>query len=450
MNPGDNVFHSRLGNGRIIRVILRGGRRGAWVDFGPFMDWVAYDEMEVRDGPGGTRVAGQVAGTDPLGDDDIAAIDEDIVDARRAILALKLGQVPENYVLELSAGIDRERSKLETAIDSVADMSTASILVKGTWGTGKTHLLTMLRALATRHGLATASVILDGEGVTLSDPMRLMADILVSLRFPGEAVSDSIMSRLASFRRRHRWVRGLPTRQLNDFVINPMLQIDQRYFDEPEVTDVIADYLMLRLPASQANIRLRQLGYGGLPLGPLTARSTDHRADRFCDLLREWVQVCSFAEEGARGLVVVVDELDVDYFRKSGDTNRDREFRRRRRMLLEAFGSLLQVERVPLLLAFGVADDVWGDNAVEELREKIGGIIEIEAPSPDSEQTRQIGRRLLRLYARAYPDRIAGVDQMTLRRLLDEFAERHQADMHIIPRTFVRGTLELLDVAPDL
>ena len=449
MSPGDTVLHPELGEGRIVRVVPRGGTRGAWVDFGYLQDWVAWDALQLPDGavppPAGTKSGGSQPASN---EKDIAPIRPEVVDARRAILALKLGQVLEEHVLELSTGTDLERRALEAALDSVALGRPASILFKGAWGTGKTHLLTMLRALAADRGLATASVILDGEGVTLSEPMRLMADLLDSLRFPGESVPIGITSRLASLRRAYR---DDFLREEGDRILDAVFRIPTSAFDEPEVTEVLADYFMLRLSASQANGKLRQLGHH-VTLGPLIARRTHHRADRFCELLHGWAEFCEFAQ--AKGLVVVFDELDVEYDRTLRDTRQHVELRSRRQTLLEAFGRLLNQGSIPLLLAFGVApatDDVGEDNdAVHNLRRWISGIAEIDAPTPNIDQIRQLGWRLQEHYARAYPDRMAGVDRRKLKQLIDEFAEHHQADSSPIPRTFVRGTLERLDVASDL
>ena len=430
-------------------MIPRGGTRGVWADFGYLQDWVAWDALQFPDGtdpsPAGTTLGGSESAPDGR---DITPIQKDVVDARRAVLALKLGQVPEERVLELSTGTENERRELEAAIHSVAHGRPVSILFKGAWGTGKTHLLTMLRALAADSGLATASVILDGEGVSLSDPMRLMADLLDSLRFPGESVPIGITSRLASLRRRYR---DDFIREDGDRILDAVFRIPTSAFDEPEVTEVLADYFMLRLSASQANGKLRQLGHH-VTLGPLIARRTTQRADRFCELLHGWAELCSF--ERAKGLVVVFDELDVEYARTFRDTRQNIQLRSRRHTLLEAFGRLLNQESIPLLLAFGVApatDDVGEENdAVQNLRQWIGGIAEIEAPTPDIDQTRQLGWRLQEHYTRAYPDRMARVDRRKLKQLIDEFAQHHQSDSNPIPRTFVRGTLERLDVASDL
>ena len=450
MKPGDTVIHSKLGKARIVRVTPRGGVIGVWADFGYLQEWVPSADLRLTDSPDSSAGGAASRGAPlPSSGSDLALIGADVIDARRAVLALKLGQVPDDHVLDLSTGTDRERRTLERTIDAVCQGRPGSILFKGPWGTGKTHLLTMLRALAANNGLATASVILDGDGVSLSDPMRLMADILGSLRFPGESVPIDVITTTLPYLRR-RFSSDF-IREDGDRILDAVFRVTPAAFDEPEVTDVLSDYFTLSLSAAQANQKLRQLGHR-FTLGPLTARRTDQRADRFCELLRGWASLCSYVS--AKGLVIVLDELDVEYFRSMRNTRHNIQRRKNRRTLLEAFGRLLNHESMPLLLAFGVApatDEVGDENdAVEDLRYWVKGTIEIEAPIPELDEMRLLGRRLLELYARAYPDRIARVDRKKVHRLIDDFAERHQSGIDPIPRTFVRGTLERLDVASDL
>lgn len=449
MKPGDIVIHNKLGKARIVRVTPRGGEPGVWADFGYLQEWVPSAALRLVD-VSDSSADGAASPVLPLpwGGPDVELIKKDVVDARRAVLALKLGQVPDDHVLDLSIGTDEERRTLVGTIDAVCQGRPSSILLKGPWGTGKTHLLTMLRALAANSGLATASVILDGDGVSLSDPMRLMAEILGSLRLPGESVPiDVITTTLPRLRRRFS---SDFTREDDDRILDAVFRVPPSAFDEPEVTDVLSDYFMLSLSAAQANQKLRQLDHR-FTLGPLTARRTDQRADRFCELLRGWASLCSLS---VKGLVVVLDELDVEYYHTMRDTRQNIQRRKNRRALLEAFGRLLNYESMPLLLAFGVApatDDVGEENdAVENLRYYVKGTIEIEAPIPDLDQMRLLGRRLLEQYARAYPDRMDRVDRKKMHQLIDDFAERHQSGLDPIPRTFVRGTLERLDVASDL
>lgn len=431
MNRGDVVVHS-LGPGRILRLVPRGEVPGAWVDWGWLKDWVPLEELALRE-----KLAEWTADRDP-GHRDCGMLEDDEADARRAIVALKLGQVPANRVLGLSMSTDDARDTMERIIHSVAkDRRPQSILFQGGWGTGKTHLLTMLTALAAESRLATASVILDGEGVTLFEPKGLMAGFLGSLAFPDEAMPIPVATRLAD-------IRGQPRRlfSCDNRVIDAVFRVDANTFHDPEAANVIVDYITLQLPAYLANRELRELGHRWCTLPPLTAWRVIDRADRFCELLSGWVEIVT---QTCDGLVLLVDELDVEYYRTSRDTQQDRKLRRRRAMLLEALGRLFKEYEIPLLIAFGVAPDiVKGNDPVDELRESFENMMEIDVPVPDTDQKVLLGRQLRKLYATAYPDRVAAVDLDESVRRIEDFAREQNIDDN--PRRFVRGTLELLDL----
>ena len=443
---GARVQHPKFGEGQVITVTPRGGKLGAQVDFGYMNDWVSFEEL------GLTEEAGPSSGIMPDGPTSVfgeeVTLTNDVVDARRAILALKLGQVLEKNIVELSTGTDDIQEAIEQAIDAAALRQPRSILFKGSYGSGKTHLLTMLTALAAEHKLATASVILDGEGVTLSEPMSLMETLLSSLRYPGEVAPHGITQQLADLQRR---INNLPhdSRCRMGKIAEVLLLTPRDLFEEPEGMEVLEEYFTMRLSATQASEKIRQLIYRRVYLPSMRARNVRDRANRFCELLRGWAEFC--ASTGAKGLVVIFDEVDVEYASTLGS----KEYRSRRSLLLDAVSKSLNREsKAPLLLAFGSAPasiDVKEENdAVIDLQRRINGMDELEAPRPDIEQTRELGRRLQTLYARAYPDRMSRVDPRKLERLIDEFARTHQDVLNPIPRSFVRGTLERLDVALDL
>ena len=449
MRPGTRVQHPKFGEGQVVTVTPRGGKFGAQVDFGYMKDWVSFEEMGFTEETGplsGTTLDGPTSVFDEIG---VPTLTKDVVDARRAILALKLGQVLEENIVELSTGTDDIQESLEETIAVAVRRQPRSILFKGSYGSGKTHLLTMLTALAAKHELATASVILDGEGVTLSEPMSLMEALLGSLRYPGESAPSGITQQLADLRRRHElpYIRDRVGR-----IADALLQTPRHIFEEPEGMEVLEEYFTMRLSATQAREEIRQCTYRGVHLPPMRTQSVKDRADRFCDLLGDWAEFC--ASTGAKGLVVIFDEVDVEYASTLRDSRQDKEQRRRRSRFLYTVSKLLKEREAPLLLAFGSAPasaDVKEENdAVLDLKRRIAEMDEIEAPRPDLEQTRKLGRRLQTLYAHAYPDRMSRVDPRKLERLIDEFALTHRDDLNPIPRSFVRGTLERLDVAPDL
>lgn len=437
------VSHAEFGSGTVIKDDPR--RRRVRVDFGWMQDWVPYDEAGLRDhraaegrpadttGPGGTAPGG---------------LSNDVVDARRAILALKLGQVLKENVVELSTGTDDIQRALEEKVAATARGQPGSILFEGSWGSGKTHLLTLLAALAAERKLATASVILDGEGVRLSEPMSLMRSILGSLCYPDELVPGSVIERLREFRRSRSGSRAEIQRGASWRIRKAVLETPMRAFDEPEVADILDEYLTMNIPTTQARERLRKLGHRA-QLPAMNARRVDERVERFCELLGGWAEICTLT--GAKGLVVVFDEVDVEYGSTLGWSRVNVKCRGLRSALLEALSRLLSPKRhTPLLIALGSApatDDVGEANdAVLDIRRSIRGIASIEAPTPNLAQTKVLGRRLLDLYLRAYPVQDGAIGRQELEQRIDDFALRHQQSLAPVPRAFVRGTLERLDV----
>ena len=437
MIVGARVRHPALGSGT---VVAEDSRRRARVNFGyAAAVWLPVEELEfledVRhappDGP-----EPQV----PTGSG-FPALPKGVIEARRAILALKLGQVLEENVCDLSVGTESIQTSLERAVAAAVRRQPRGVLIEGSWGSGKTHLLTLLTALAARAELVTARVILDGEGVTLTEPMGLMEAILGSLRYPGEVAPCGIGPRLGRLRRQDKH-SGTECR-----IAETVLQIPDKALDEPEVLDALEEYFTLKLAATPARSKLGRLGWRGISLPPMKARSVADRAERFCELLRGWAEFC--ASTGAKGLAVVFDEVDVEYA-----TPWNREWRRRRSQFLEALDGLLG-QKCPLLLAFGSAPpsgNVEEENdAVGDLMQRIDGMDPpITAPRPTLDQTLELANRLQMLYAGAYPDRMPRVNQNNVRQLIEEFAARHQDSLDPTPRSFVRGTLERLDVASSL
>ena len=443
MIPGDRVRHPALGAGVVLAVPARGRVPGARVDFGYMVDWVPQKELV----PGGNlRVPGsedEASRDEPEHWKPLGTLTERVVGARRAVLALKLGQVLQEDVLDLSVGTETAEALLRRAVGGAVRRKPAAILVSGQYGAGKTHLLTMLASLAAQEKLATASAILDGEGVTLADPMTILEPVLRSLCLPGESAPSGVGRWLAELRRRGSgWDR-------RSRIAQAVFQMPVAAFDDPDVVETLEDYLTTSLPVSHAKLKLRRLVRQPVQFPAMKAHRIAERAERFCELLRDWAEFCEAA--GARGLVVVIDEVDVEYAATLWSVGR----RRRRQQLLHALNDLLG-QPVPLVIAFGSApatDEEAANDAARDLTERMSRIQQIDAPRPDSAQMRELGRRLCGLYSRAYPKWVSGVDEGSIERAIDEHAKRYAEGYgepgDPAPRRFVRELLEWLDVAFD-
>ena len=442
MKPGDTIAHPVLGKGVIVAIYAKGGRPGAEVDFGYVSDWISAADLGLKWEDDVKEQINGVAPSHASGSNEPPLIRGEVLAARRGVLALKLGQILEDDVLQLSTGTGAIEKKLRGAVSAALDRRPSAILVEGPWGSGKTHILTMLRAIARKSGFATSSIILDGAGTELSDPMSLMEAILSSFQYPDERIAGDLRHKLARFSKSsdRQQLPRLGGRRLFDAIT----AIRRDALDDPEVVQVLEDYLTLTLPASHANNKLGQYMSWGQRLPPMRARSIDDRADRFCELLRGWVGFASLT--GAKGLVLVIDELDVEY----DSTRWQRGKRDRRDKFLRSLKQLFRV-KVPLIVAFGSAPSAGDvpnfDNAVLDLSHKIGGVNEhIKAPNPQTDGLRELGRKIHELYTRAYPERLGSANKAKIYSWIDGLADHHMRfETNPIPRTFVRSTVEYLD-----
>ena len=413
-------------------------------------DWVPASAL-------GLDAGGTIAPHGPVGDDVVtdpfvvSSLTNTVVDARRGVLALKLGQVLEEHVTRLSTGTDSVQAELNTVVERALKRQARGVLIEGAWGSGKTHLLTMLRAIATSQGMATSSVILDGNGVRLSDPMRLMEAILESLRYPGEVVPCGIGARLGQLRRsRGAW---LPRFRGARRIAHAMNVVPERAFDEPEVLTILEDYLLLSLSTIQAKAALARQGYRGVLLPSMVARPVAERPGRFREHLEGWTEFVT--ETGAKGLVVIVDEVDVEYSSTAGWAAGRVAERWRRSQLLAALSECLR-KKLPLVVAFGSApadsEVPEEEDAVRDLARRMGesALTIIQAPRPDLAQMRELAQRVIDLYRSAYTQRLADVDPAQIATLRNSLAEFYmEKESNPVPRTLVRRTLEYLDVLPD-
>lgn len=436
----------------MVAVRPRGGRAAALVDFGYVVDWVSAEEVGERGeapetaGPA-TALAERGQAGEPI---DPGSLPAESVDARRGVLALRLGQVLRGDVRALSAGAESVQLKLEGVVEGALRRQPRALLVEGAWGSGKTHMLTMLDAIATDKGMASSSIILDDDRICLSDPMGLMSAIVASLRYPGEPAASGFRGRLPRFRREAEGWR--PRTPGGHMIASAIRSLPRAAFDNPDALDVFEDYLSLDLAPTLAAGKLRQLGYRYTYLPAIKAWRLAERPARFRDLLAGWAEF--IGRIGGSGLLAIVDELDVEYARTLGWGQAQRRKRERRAACLEALRACLASD-VPLVVAFGSAsggDVAEEDDPVLDLRKHLRGggrLVEIQAPQPDLPQMQAIGMKVLDLYERAYPGRMAGVDRDWLAGQIENLAKSHMRDTSPVPRHFIRKALELFDVAPQ-
>lgn len=443
MNIGDSFQHQKWGRGVVLDVLLKGNKVVAKVRYG-----FATDTTPIEEIPDGESLrllspkTSNVRLADHKSAHDVKDGSPPLLMARRGIQALKLGQVLEEQVGTLSVGTREIESQFSEAFDRAARFKPQLVMIEGAWGVGKTHLLTLLTSMAASRGFATASTILDGWGATVSEPMRLMEGITSSIRFPGEYLPSGIGAKLGVVKR-----HGMP--ELRSFagqrMVKLMEEIPEHALDDPEVILTLEDYMGLSLAATQARARIRELGYGDRNLPALKARSIDERAQRFQDLLCDWTGFCVGA--GAKGLLIVMDEVDVDYARS---LYWNAEWRSRHDATLKAIG-LLKSHRLPIVIAFGSApagpDDDESVDSVRDVIRKIGHLdVRVEAATLSDENLIELGERIFTLYCSAYTGFATKLDQQGRKSVCKMLLKQYKRELSPVPRRFVRSLLHCFDL----
>jgi len=227
--------------------------------------------------------------------------------ARQCLEALRLGVVPTAGLDRLTIGRDAAQARLRRLLDG---RGAGLLVVEGSYGAGKSHLLELAGQLALREGYGVARASFDPLETPPSHPLRLYRALMADLRWPdGQRGLRPLLERAATEPLpAHRWLS--PAR----FVV----QADPIDSDPTLVGDVL-DFVSARRRATPGQLarRLHRAGYRGLrPLGLPDYRTFGQVMAHLLSGLGEWSR-----RLGHRGLVVMLDEAEyVDRLVPTGRT----------------------------------------------------------------------------------------------------------------------------------
>ena len=104
---------------------------------------------------------------------------------RRMIEAFRHGIVPHNDIEGFTFGRTKELKILDESFETLETKGGCPLIVEGPYGSGKTHFLDYIEALAVKRGYAVAVAALDQWEVTPTRPLRVYRELMNSLRFEG-------------------------------------------------------------------------------------------------------------------------------------------------------------------------------------------------------------------------------------------------------------------------
>jgi len=451
MKIGERVFHPKYGWGTIRLLLTKMNELWARVDFGYATCTILVSEL--LDSPQGSPPT-----TPPVPEPSPSEAIPEVkkpglfklnltqVSARKGIQALKLGQVLESHIFDLSVGTQEIETTFQSKVNQAKNYQVSPLLIEGAWGTGKTHVLTLLQAISKKSSMATAYVILDGHSASLGKPMELMGEISESLRFPFGAVLDS----LSEILRRAVFEQKIPQlkREGAHIIAGALNALHSRTLDHPDACHLVEDYFCLAISASQARYQLARMGLHAPYLPTIKRSRVAERAVAFRNLLANWAYFAKVM--GANGLVIILDELDVEYVNTAWRTQYAATLRERRTAVLKELANLTNA-KVPLVLAFASApaenDSDPENNAVANLIEIFKKqITHIKVPYPTKDQLRYLFDRLFSFYNTAYQGSLDNLTQDKKNLIWSRLVRCYESDPNPIPRRFVRLTLEAFDL----
>jgi hypothetical protein len=355
--------------------------------------------------------------------------------ARQTLLALRLGQSTPESVTDFSVGMEQVDRACTWALERAATGQLSFLLFESPYGMGKSHALAHLRWRAHAARMAAGTVVLDGVGVSLCQPMSLLSGLAHAIEFPDGNIGDGLPQRLA-----RRAGHGLNITRAK-FLHELLMAVPANIAIDPDHWARIEDYLAL--DASRADLR-KELGINA---PAIRALRRDDRPARCAQLIREWANAC-IVLEAPGGLVVLLDEADVDYA-QAGFTHAERE---QRRSLLEALCAIASAGSsadgyARLVIAIALTPGPRCDNPIAELKLELGPHLQtVILRELTAAELRNLGERVGRLYGAAY--QLPDAAEVRTTQVLEECTcamEREPGGRN--PRTFIRRLLEMLDVA---
>lgn len=171
---GDIVDHGRFGEGTVLQI--RHGGYDARVDFDGFALWVPASALRlVAKAPPEETAASRAAPSRKRRTDD--------QHSRSLVESLRLGIVPDAGLKDWTVGRTGEFDTVARWLDAESE---GTLLIEGTYGSGKTHLLRYLAREAREEGFAVSLVRIDPCQENSSFPMRFYASVMRNLQIPVE------------------------------------------------------------------------------------------------------------------------------------------------------------------------------------------------------------------------------------------------------------------------
>ncbi len=350
-----------------------------------------------------------------------------------ALEAMRFGLVPEEFLDTATLGFDELSQWVERYLPHRRERTTVCE-VSGPFGTGKSHTMAVVRRIAARNGYAVARVEVDGSRISLSDPASLLYALWSSLQVEGRRSSTPLTDLYVKAIERHGgYPPGLGSFPSIRNVYDLVRYLLSSGMLEEHRTDIDAFVSSSKtVSATSLKSRLKWPLKALISYSPVSQRPYD-----FVKSLTGHALLARLA--GCRGLVVTVDEFEVEHLGQWGRTGH----------LVKTLEKYLQGTLAPpedplsIFVATVGQEGEETDPAVDRLvRASAGSVWRLRRFGVEE----QLGHAmdLFELYAAAYgiDERPSWEVEQTLRQCVMDLAATDESGG---PRSFIKSAIGLYD-----
>ncbi len=360
--------------------------------------------------------------------------------------ALRFGLVPEGHVQRLTLGYERLAKWAKQCFPHTNGDTPNAYEITGPFGTGKSHTMSVIRYLAGNEGYLTARVEIDGHKISLADPDQLLYALWSTLKGSG-LVSDTPLLDLYLMAIQNGYEKAPAPLHLSKlFAINyetiltleklgladkHALLIEEALSSSDAVTTTrIKDEISQEDNIKRSEIRLKAL----------KSKTKEDRPRNFIESLAGHALIAKAA--GYKGLVITIDEFEVEYTRAQSGLAQVEELVSRLAAYLVGSTDL---PIAPLAIFFATVgqDGHRGDILIGDLITRSGGDTFALAPWAIAQRV-ELAHRIFSLYQQAYGLQ-GSFDPELAQDAEDLLVDSGHGDSDLI-RMYIKWYLALLDL----
>jgi len=291
--------------------------------------------------------------------------------AKSIIDALRFGLVPITNIDNLTLGFKDIKKWTDKTFPYHNGRENPVVhQIKGHFGEGKSHTMTVIRHLALKEGYVVAKVEVDGIQISFSKPKEFLHVLTTSIQggnLPPVMALFTLYKKAIHSGKSYPGISAMEHERVG--IMYDLIKLLDRH-RKLDDCDYLIDGIITcsdEITASEAKRQILyetkyQINKFQIRLYPMIGRLVIHRPRNFLETLLGITKICQLA--GYKGLIITIDEYEVESSLLQGRTWHDREIAFLE-LLIEYFKGKTYYPKLPMALYFASVpistDDDMGD-----------------------------------------------------------------------------------------